>query len=506
MIGFLIQIGRNIRIGYALAREGALALIEPSLLPPAPRALIRTARLIERRGAEQDQERLSKAFARLGPSFVKAGQFLATRPDIIGFKAAKGLESLQDKMQPFPQDQAEAMLSVALGKPWEQVFASLSQPIAAASIAQVHQGILQEGGQEGRMVAVKILRPDIRARFSRDLKGMRFVARMAERFSAEARRLRMEDVVELIARSVSAEMDLRLEAAALSELREAIEHDPLMSAPKPLWDLTSRDVMVSEWVEGIPLNDLSAIDRAGHDRAALAKNLLQGFLKQAIHHGFFHADMHQGNLFVDTSSRLVMVDCGIMGRLGLKERRFLAEILYGFITRNYKRIAEVHFEAGYVPAHHSVEDFAQALRAVGEPIHDRRASDISMAKLLGLLFEITALFDMQSRTELVMLQKTMVVVEGVARTLNPGFDMWRIAEPIVRSWLERQLGPRGMIEEATRSLNAVMDSALLLPELVKKLSDKPVKVKPNPPLYPLALVLGLWAIATGLAVLVFQNW
>src|SRR3712207_3794789 len=260
-------------------------------------------------------------------------------------------------------------------------------------------------------------------------------------------------------------MDLRLEAAALSELAENTQADADFRVPRPEWDLTERDELTTEWIDAIRLNDLPAIEAAGHDRVALARMLIQTFLKHAIRDGFFHADMHPGNLFVDSAGRLVAVDFGIMGRLGLKERRFLAEILLGFIRRDYRRVAEVHFEAGYVPAHHSVEDFAQALRAIGEPIHDRRADEISMARLLALLFEVTAIFDMATRTELVMLQKTMVVVEGVARNLDPRLDMWSTSEPVVREWIERNLGPMGRIEEAGRGLSTILGVVADLPDL-----------------------------------------
>jgi ubiquinone biosynthesis protein len=288
-------------------------------------------------------------------------------------------------------------------------------------------------------------------------------AELAEGLSSEARRLRMTEVVGTLIRSVVMEMDLRLEAAALSELAENTAEDLDFRVPKPDWELTGHDVLVAEWVDGVRLSDLAAIDAAGHDRVKLGQTVIQSFLKQTLRDGFFHADMHPGNLFVDAEGRLVAVDGGIMGRLGLKERRLLAEILLGFITRNYRRVAEVHFEAGYVPAHHSVDDFAQAIRAVGEPIHNRSADQISMAKVLTLLFEITGLFDMRTRTELVMLQKSMVVIEGVGRMLDPGLDMWRSAEPVVRAWITRNLGPVGRIEEAGRGAATLLGAIGELP-------------------------------------------
>lgn len=462
MISTLAHLARSARVGFVLAREGALALVDPSVLPPAARALIALGRLIERRGAGSSATRLAAALTRLGPSYVKFGQFLATRPDVVGMKIAEDLSALQDRMAPFPMAQARAAIEAAHGEPVEAIFAEFGEPVAAASIAQVHRARRKDGTE----VAVKILRPGIRDRFHRDLASMRFGAELAERRSAEARRLRFVAIVETLARSVAMEMDLRLEAAALSEFAENTKEDTDFRVPVPDWQLTAREILIDEWIDGIRLSDVEALRAAGHDLPALGRNVIQSFLKHAIRDGFFHADMHPGNLFVDAQGRLVAVDGGIMGRLGHKERRFLAEILFGFITRDYRRVAEVHFEAGYVPPHHSVDDFAQAIRAVGEPIHDKRADEISMAKVLTLLFEITGLFDMATRTELVMLQKTMVVVEGVARTLDPHLDMWTTAEPVVRDWLTRNLGPIGRIEDAGRSVRTLVGSLANLPETV----------------------------------------
>jgi ubiquinone biosynthesis protein len=464
VIGSIVHLARNFRAGVVLAREGALALVDPSELPPSARLVLRLARLIERRQAGDGAARLSAALTRLGPSYVKFGQFLATRPDIVGVAAALDLERLQDRMPPFPRKEAARMVELALRRPLGEVFLEFSEPVAAASIAQVHKArIRTPEGEE--TVAVKVVRPGVREGFARDLQAMRAAARLFERLVPDARRLKPMEIVETLARSVSVEMDLRLEAAAVSELAENTKDDPDFQVPKPEWDLTARDVLTTTWIDGIRLSDLEAIEAAGLDRVVLARTVIQSFLRHAIRDGFFHADMHPGNLFVDAQGRLVAVDFGIMGRLGMKERRFLAEILLGFIRRDYHRVAQVHFEAGYVPPHHSVEDFAQAIRAIGEPIHDRRADEISMAKLLTLLFEITSLFDMATRIELVMLQKTMVVVEGVARNLDPKLDMWTTSEPVVREWIERHLGPIGRIEQAGKGLWTLAGVVGDLPEL-----------------------------------------
>jgi ubiquinone biosynthesis protein len=448
VISALTHLARLARAGFVFAREGVFGLVDPKPLPLPGRVGLRLSRLIEKRQTGEASNRLSAALTRLGPTYVKLGQFLATRPDVVGIALARDLESLQDKMAPFPQADAERMVAAALDRPLNQTFASFGPAVAAASIAQVHRAEVDT--PEGRKpVAVKVLRPDVERRFRADLDSFFFAARNAERFSAEARRLRLIETVETLKRSVTIEMDMRLEAAALSEMAENTRNDPDFRVPTVDWERTARDVLTLEWIEATRLNDHAALRAKGFDLKDLARAVIQTFLRHALRDGFFHADMHPGNLFVDDTGKLVAVDFGIMGRLGPKERRFLAEILYGFITRNYQRTAEVHFEAGYVPPHHSVESFAQAIRAIGEPIHSRTAEDISMARLLLLLFEVTALFDMRTRPELLLLQKTMVVVEGVGRSLDPKLDMWAVADPVVREWIERHLGVAGQLEGAT---------------------------------------------------------
>jgi ubiquinone biosynthesis protein len=449
LISAISHLARLARAGFVFAREGVLALVDPAPLPPPARTALKLARIIERHNGTSAENRLSAALTRLGPAYVKLGQFLATRPDVVGMALAHDLESLQDRMAPFPQADAEAVVAAALGKPLTQAYSTFGTAVAAASIAQVHRAEI--ASDEGpKPVAVKVLRPDVERRFAVDMQAFVFAAEKAEGLSAEARRLRLIETVATMRRSVAIEMDLRLEAAALSEMAENTKDDPDFRVPAVDWDRTAKDVLTLEWIDGTPLNDRARLEAKGFDLPALAAAVIQTFLRHALRDGFFHADMHPGNLFVDDDARLIAVDFGIMGRLGPKERRFLAEILYGFITRNYLRTAEVHFEAGYVPAHHSVENFAQAIRAIGEPIHNRTAEDISMAKLLMLLFEVTSLFDMRTRPELLLLQKTMVVVEGVARSLDPKLDMWTVSEPVVREWMERHLGPAGRIENAAQ--------------------------------------------------------
>jgi ubiquinone biosynthesis protein len=447
MISAISHSIRLARAGYVLAREGVFALVDPAQLPAPARLGLKLARLIERPSSAGTKGRLAAALTRLGPTYVKLGQFLATRPDVVGVALARDLESLQDRMAPFPRQEAEAVVTAALARPLNEAFVAFGPAVAAASIAQVHRAEIETA--DGRKpVAVKVLRPNVEHRFRIDIDAFSFAARHAEAMSAEARRLRLMETVATLRRSVAIEMDLRLEAAALSEMAENTKADPDFRVPAVDWDRTAKDVLTLDWIDGTPLNDRAKLEAKGFDLKHLSRAVIQTFLRHALRDGFFHADMHPGNLFVDNEAQLVFVDFGIMGRLGPKERRFLAEILYGFITRNYQRTAEVHFEAGYVPVHHSVEAFAQAIRAIGEPIHNRAADEISMAKLLMLLFEVTSLFDMRTRPELLLLQKTMVVVEGVARSLDPKLDMWTVADPVVREWMERHLGPAGRIEDA----------------------------------------------------------
>ncbi|MEW6124182.1 MAG: 2-polyprenylphenol 6-hydroxylase [Pseudomonadota bacterium] len=454
MILLVADFARLVRAGYVLAREGVLSLVSPAAAPPPARPLLRIARLIARPDAGTRAARLSAALGRLGPSYIKLGQFLATRPDVVGASVARDLEVLQDRMPPFGQDVAEATVAEGLDRPISEAFSYFGPAVAAASIAEVHQAHVRDADGT-RLVAVKVLRPDITHRFTSDMASFRRVAAFAEKMFPEARRLRLEAVVDTLARSVSMEMDLRLEAAAYAELKENTSNDVETYVPSVDWDRSGREVLTTEWIDGIKLSDRAALEAAGHDTKALARIVMQSFLRQAMRDGFFHADMHPGNLFVDAQGRLVVVDCGIMGRLGIPERRFLAEILYGFITRNWRRTAQVHFDAGYVPMHHSVEDFSLAIRAIGEPIHSRSAEQISMAKLLSLLLEVTALFDMKTRPELLLLQKTMVVVEGVARSLDPQLNMWTTAAPVVEDWIARNLGPAGRLQEAGAGLGEV---------------------------------------------------
>ncbi len=459
---------RLFNAGWVLAREGALSVLPEQSLPPMMKLGIGMARVVERRSVRQTGriDRLNAALHRLGPSFVKFGQTLATRPDIVGVQAAADLSGLQDRMPPFDPALVPAILSEALG-PKAAALTEISPPVAAASIAQVHKATLRVPGEAPKTVAVKLLRPGVSERFHADTQALYAGAKLAEMFSPSSRRLQPTQVVQTLDHSMRLELDLRLEAAAISEMAENIKDDEGFIIPQVQWDQVAQNVLTTTWVDGIPIRDHAAIDAAGIDRKALAAKLLQSFLRHAIRDGFFHADMHPGNLFADPrTGNVIAVDFGIMGRLGKRERRFLADILYGFITRDYRLVAQRHFDIGYVPSTQSVDDFTLAIRSIGEPLHGRTAADISMAKVLGQLFTITDLFQMRTRPELVLLQKSMVLVEGVARNLDPNLDIWTVAEPVVGDWIRREKGPQGRIEDLSDHLARMGEALGRVPSLV----------------------------------------
>ncbi len=461
---------RLLRAGFVLAREGAFSLVATDELPGSARFALGLIRIVERRSVRKTGrvERLTRALNRLGPTYVKFGQTLATRPDIVGAEVAGDLSALQDDMEPFDNALVPDLLKKALG-PRAGDLLEVSEPIAAASIAQVHKAKLKRDDGSEEIVAVKLLRPGIEKRFRLDLESFFAGARLVEKLIPEMRRLRPTAVVGVLERSSRLELDLRFEAASISEFTENTKDDPGFEVPVVKWEHTAQRVLTTSWVGGIPVRDLAALDEAKADRKQLAAHLMQSFLRHAIRDGLFHADMHPGNLFADPKTGgIIAVDFGIMGRIGKTEQRFLAEILYGFITRNYSQVAKLHFDIGYVPADQSVEDFALALRMIGEPMHGRKASEISMANVLGQLLAVTEIFQMKARPELILLQKNMVLVEGVGRMLDPELDIWSVSEPIVSSWIRRQAGPEGKFEQAKEQFEVLVKTASELPGLVNR--------------------------------------
>ena len=450
--------------GRTLARHGALRGIERDPNTPAQvRRLCRIARF----GAIQPRTPdYAGAFRDIGPAAIKLGQSLATRPDVIGEEAAHNLLSLQDSLPPVPYTAICNEIEASFGKPVSSLFATIEhEPVGSASIAQVHRATTAEG----RQVAVKVLRPGIAEKFARDLDTYEWASAHLEALGGEASRLRPRLVIANFKRWTLRELDLRREAASASELSEAMTAFPGYRVPAIDWDRTNGRVMTLDWIDGVKISDLAALDAAGHDRKELARRLVLAFLTQAISHGLFHADMHQGNLFVEAEGTIVAIDFGIMGRIDRRARAWLAEILYGLTTGNYRRVAEIHFEAQYVPPHHSVDDFATALRAVGEPMRGKPVSELSVGAMLDGLFAITRDFDMQTQPHLLLLQKTMVMVEGIATSLDPEINMWDVSAPFVRDWIRDELGPEAALADRLREDT---ETLLRLPALIRRIEER----------------------------------
>lgn len=463
--------------GRTLARHGALRGIERDRNTPAPvRRLARIARF----GARVPKvPRYAEAFQAIGPAAIKLGQSLATRPDLIGEDAAHDLLTLQDALPPVDFALIRQEIEGSFDRPLEALYAHFDEEaVGAASIAQVHRAVTTEGKQ----VAVKVLRPQIRERFARDIETYEWAAAHLERLGGEATRLRPRLVVENLKRWTARELDLRREAASASELADAMTAVEGYVVPAIDWDRTNGRVMTLDWVDGIKVSDRAALIAAGHDLKAIAARLVNTFLRQAIAEGFFHADMHQGNLFVTAAGDIVAIDFGIMGRIDRRARLWLAEILYGLITGNYRRVAEIHFEAQYVPAHHNVGEFATALRAVGEPMRGKPVSELSVGQMLDGLFAITRDFDMQIQPHLLLLQKTMVMVEGVATMLDPDINMWDVSGPYVKAWLRDELGPEAKLAD---TIFETVDMVKRLPGLLRRLEEKYPPPGGAPPLPPL---------------------
>ena len=463
------NIWRLIRTGATFERTGAMQVVLDAV--EAPQSLRLAARILgwpfKWLGLKGDPTMppATRALTSLGPAYIKFGQILSTRPDVVGDELALQLRVLQDKLPPFSTDEAKASFLEETGSDPDSVFSDFSEPVAAASIAQVHKARIRE---TDKLVAVKVLRPNIEKAFQKDIDAFYFAARLIEVLSPSSRRLRPIEVITHFEGVVQGELDLRLESSAASEFAANTKNDSGFQLPAIHWPLSSRRVMTLDWVGGTPLGDNEALEAAGHDCAELGERVLQLFLKHALRDGYFHADMHQGNLKVSAGGDIVAYDFGIMGHIDEYTRRVYAEILFGFIRRDYKRVAEVHFEAGYVPADRDVDEFARALRAVGEPIFGMDATRISMGRLLSYLFEVTERFGMETRTELILLQRTMVVVEGVARSLNPHINIWQAARPIVEDYIRQSIGPRAVLSDLAKTARVLSRFGPRLPQLVER--------------------------------------
>jgi ubiquinone biosynthesis protein len=489
--------GRLIGAIWRLIRNDALLPRELDLLyTPSLRALAKFLRLFAGPGGRKGRpgQRLARSLEQLGPVAIKLGQLLSTRGDIFGPAFAEDLSHLKDRLAPFPTDVARAQVEAELGRSIESLFSSFGEPVAAASLAQAHAAVLADG----RKVAVKVLRPGIERRVYDDAEALTLAARLVERWVPRARRLEPEAFAATVIRANLLELDLRLEAAGADELGEVMARDGYMSAPKIVWAGVGKRVLTMEWATGWPLSDPAALLQPGLERKALADNLTRAFLAQALDHGVFHADLHEGNLFVAAPAQLTAVDFGILGRLGPAERRYLAEILLGFLERDYERVSRVHFDAGYVPTRHSVAAFAQALRAVGEQVFGRPAAEIPMSRVLTQLFEITALYEMRLRPELVLLQKTMATVEGVARRIYPEHNIWQAADPVVRRWILRELSPPARIRRFAE------EGAAALRNLARLIENPPtaattVEIRDERPVHSRMLWFAIGAAASGAA-------
>jgi ubiquinone biosynthesis protein len=495
------NIWRLIRTGATLERTGAMTVIleaadTPTVARMALRGLVWPFQWLGLKG-DVNLPPLTRALHALGPAYIKFGQVLSTRPDVVGAELAMQLRVLQDKLPPFPVDVAKAEVEKELGVSIDSLFSEFSDPVAAASIAQVHKARLVS---DGEFVAVKVLRPGIERAFQKDIDAFYLAAWVFDRFSPSSRRLRPLDVIEHFEGVVLSELDLRLESASASEFADNTAQDKGFTLPRVRWGLSARRVMTLDWAEGINAADVDAIADAGHDLTELSSRVIQLFLNHALRDGFFHADMHHGNLKIAPNGDIIAYDFGIMGHLDEYTRRVYAEILFGFIRRDYTRVAEVHFEAGYVPADRDVNEFARALRAVGEPIFGMNAEQISMARLLSYLFEVTERFGMETRTELILLQRTMVVVEGVARTFDHRMNIWDAAKPVVEDYVKDSIGPRAIARDLAKTARVLVRFGPRLPALAEaaliRLSEEPAA----PPRHSYWPAFGWAMLGAGVAI------
>ncbi len=474
---------RLLKWGRTLARHGALRGIERD--PATPAAVRRLARIARFGTRTPEKPQYADALVAIGPPAVKLGQALSTRPDLVGKEAAENLSQLQDDLPPAPFALIKQTIERSFNAPLESLFLEFDErPVGAASIAQVHRAITTEG----REVAVKVLRPGIEGEFAKAIETYEWAAAQVERYGGEIERLRPRRVVAQFRQWTARELDLQREAASGSELRENMVAEPGYHVPEIDWRRTARRVLTLEWLDGIKLSDREALIEAGQDCKALAGTLVRAFLRQAVVDGFFHADLHHGNLFALPDGRIAAIDFGIMGRIDRRARIWLAEILYGLITGNYRRVAEIHFEAQYVPAHHSVEEFATALRAAGEPIRGLPVKDISVGRMLESLFSITRDFDMPTQPHLLLLQKSMVMNEGVASALDPDINMWETAEPFIGEWIRSELGPEAYYADRIIELVRAFKK---IPKLIERLDEYyPPRgaAPPSPPLPEIAVI------------------
>lgn len=469
---------RLLTIARVLARHDALFLL--SNLGVTRRIGLLAGRISNRRAAGRPGERLARALVELGPSFIKFGQALSTRADLVGDAVAADLSMLQDRIAPFPFAEVERIVAAEFDRPIAEMFAEFDpEPIAAASVAQVHRATTRDG----RIVAVKVSRPGVEAAFERDVDLLYWLAEIADRTQPGLRRLRLRESVTAFADTVAMELDLRFEAAAASELAENFADDDTFRVPEVLWPLTGRNVLTTAWIDGIPIDERERLIAAGFSPIVIAERAARAFFKMVFSDGFFHGDMHPGNLFVGAAGEIIAVDFGIMGRIDVAERRYLGEMLLAFLNGDYRRAAEVHFEAGYVPPDRSVDLFAQACRSIAEPILGLPAAEVSVARLLAQLFKVTETFGMEVQPQLLVLQKTMLTAEGIGRGLCPEVNFWELARPLIEEWMAQTIAPPAKIR---RGVEDAWDAIRRIPEIVRRadamsrqMAESGVKLHPD---------------------------
>ncbi|AWK85892.1 2-polyprenylphenol 6-hydroxylase [Azospirillum thermophilum] len=509
MFRILRNLVRLAVIGRTIARYNAL----PSTLPQIAPTFAWIWRWIARRDVPgRDGQRLARALAELGPTYIKLGQLLSTRSDLVGERMAADLAELQDKLPPFPGHQARAIVEAELGQPIHALFRSFDErPVAAASIAQVHFAVTTEGEE----VAVKVLRPGIEAAFEQDIELFFWLAELGEILLPKLKRLRPREVVDTFARTSRLEMELRMEAAAASELSDNFRDDPTFNVPKIDWNRTAKRVLTLERIRGIKVDEMERINAAGFDRDEILAMASASFFNQVFRDGFFHADLHPGNLFINEQGTITAVDFGIMGRLDRATRYYLADMLIGFLTGDYRRVALVHFEAGYVPPNQSIEIFTQACRAIGEPLQNKPLNEISVGRLLAQLFAVTEQFQMETQPQLLLLQKSMLTAEGVGRLLNPNVNMWELARPLIEEWMRENRGPEAQfLDDASAALSTIRRIPALVREaerVVAEMAQGGLRVHP----FSIGQIIGgrdrqhldrlaLWAVVIFLGVIALR--
>ena len=396
-------------------------------------------------------QKLSLLLQFSGPTFIKLGQALSTRPDLIGEVLASSLATLQDKLPPFPFSIVKRQIELHFGNTVENTFDEFCPiPVAAASIAQVHKAKLKTG----EYVAVKILRPNIEKQFSSDIEFFKLLIRLAQYcFGKSISRLNLEGVLQMLIDCIRFELDLRYEAAAADEISFNTKNDAFIRIPKVYWQLISKHVLTIEWIDGTPITDCYTLLLQGHDLHKIAQNLTVTFFNQAFRDGFFHADLHPGNILIDEKGNIVLIDFGIIGQLNRDDRIYVAEILYGFINRDYQRVADIHFKAGYVPDGKDIKLFTLACRAIGEPIIGLPANKISAAQLLKQLFEVTSQFEMPTQTQLLLLQKTMITIEGIGQIIYPEVNMWQLADPWIKEWAHSNFSIKAKVKNTVNNIS-----------------------------------------------------